>query len=133
MIIIKQVLIKNFKVKKETKKILNNSNEKRPNKVELENLKNKRDEYLRKYITKSIIYFSVLLVLILLMAFICISYFEVFKNSINGILIGFSFNIIISFIFCATISFIIISIYRIGKKFKNECLLSAYAFFSNIY
>ena len=133
MIIIKQVLIKIFKVKKETKKILNNSNEKRPNKVELENLKNKRDEYLRKYITKSIIYFSVLLVLILLMAFICISYFEVFKNSINGILIGFFFNIIISFIFCAIISFIIISIYRIGKKFKNECLLSAYAFFSNIY
>ena len=133
MIIIRLLLNRVLKVKKDDKKIMQHSYEKELTEGQLENLKDKRVNYLMNYHKKLIIYFSVMLALTILFAYICVCYSEIFKKSVPTILLGFVFSIIFSFIFCAVICFIIVSLYKLGKKFKNKCLLSIYLVLHTIY
>ena len=133
MIIIKLVLNRALKVKKEAKRIMEHSYEKGLTEEEINGLKDKRVNVLIKYHIRLIIYFAVMIILSIFFAYICICYSEIFKKSIDSILYGFVFSIILSFIFCAIICLIIISVYKVGKKCKNKCLLSTYYILSTIY
>ena len=133
MIIIKLVLNRSLKVKKEAKRIMEHSYEKGLTEEEINGLKDKRVNVLIKYHIRLIIYFAVMIILSIFFAYICICYSEIFKKSIDSILYGFVFSIILSFIFCAIICLIIISVYKVGKKCKNKCLLSTYYILSTIY
>ena len=133
MIIIKLVLNRALKIKKDAKRMMEHSYEKELTQVDLANLKEKRVDYLVNYHTRIIIYFVALFILSLFIAYICVCYSEVFKNSVTSILLGFVFSLIFSFIFCAVICLIIITFYKVGKKFRNKCLLSTYVVFSTMY
>ena len=133
MIIIRLLLNRVLKVKKEDKKIMQHSYEKELTEGELGNLTDKRYNYLMNYHKKLIIYFVVMLALTIFFAYICICYSEIFKKSVPSILLGFVFSIIFSFIFCAVFCLIIVSFYKLGKKFKNKCLLSTYLVLHTIY
>ena len=133
MIIVKLVLNRVFKIKKKDKKMMHHSFEKKIQTTELDNLEQKRYDYLVLYHIKIIIFFVLLFILSLLIAYICISYGGVFKNSINAFFFGLLFSAIFSFIFCAVICFIIVGINKISRIFKNRCLLSTYVVLSTIY
>ena len=133
IIFIKLVFYKLFKIKKEDKKIMSHSEEKRLNTEEIEDLQNKRNKYLKYYKFKLIIYFVSLMVFSILFAYICICYAGVFRNSISAFLLGFLFSFITSIILCALFCLIIVGIYWIGKKFKNRCILSTFIVLSTIY
>ena len=133
MIIIKLVLNRALKIKKDAKQMMKHSYEKELTDGELNELKDKRVNYLVKYQVRLIIYFVVLFILTIFFAYIIISYSEVFKNSIVGILLGFVFSIIFSFVFCAIICLIIVAFYKIGRKLRNKCMLSTYVVLSTIY
>jgi len=133
MIIIKLVLNRALKIKKEDKKMMQHSYEKELTEIELGQIKDRRIKYLVNYNMRLIIYFISMLILSLLFAYICICYSEVFKNSISSILYGFLFSIILSFIFCAFICLIIVCFYKTGKMFKNKCLFSTFVVLSTMY
>ena len=133
MIIIKLVLNRALKLKKEAKRMMRHSYEKELGEDELNELKNKRVKYLINYHIRLIIYFVVLLILCLFFAYISICYSEIFKNSIINILLGFAFSIIITFILCAFFCLIIVIIYKIGKRLRNKCLMSTYVVLSTMY
>ena len=133
IIIVKLVLNRALKIKKEHKKMMEHSYENELTEEELGQIKDKRIKYLVNYHMRLIIYFIAMLILSLLFAYICICYSEVFKNSISSILFGFLFSIIFSFIFCAFICLIIVSIYKCGKFFKNRCLFSTFVVLSTMY
>ena len=133
MIIIKLLLYRVFKIKKDIKKMMHHSFEEKINKKELKNLEQKRYDYLLNYHYKIVIYFSVMIFLSLFFTYICICYGGVFENSLNIFFLGFLFSVIFSFIFCAAICFIIVAIHKISRMFKNKCLLSIYVVLSTIY
>ena len=133
MIIIKLVLFRVFKIKKEAKKLMRASAEKGLSQNELEELQKKRNKFLRIYLLKIIIYFILMMALSIFFAYICICYGGVFPNSISAFLYGFLFSFILSFIICAFFCLIIVSIYRIGKACKNICILSFYIVLSTMY
>ena len=133
MIIIKLLLYRVFKIKKDIKKMMHHSFEEKINKKELKNLEQKRYDYLLNYHYKIVIYFSVMIFLSLFFTYICICYGGVFENSLNIFFLGFLFSAIFSFIFCAAICFIIVGINKISRMFKNKCLLSIYVVLSTIY
>ena len=133
IIIVKLVLNRALKIKKEHKKMMEHSYENELTEEELGQIKDKRIKYLVNYHMRLIIYFIAMLILSLFFAYICICYSEVFKNSISSILYGFLFSIIFSFIFCAFICLIIVSIYKMGKFFKNRCLFSTFVVLSTMY
>ena len=74
-----------------------------------------------------------MLALNIFIAYICICYGGVFHNSIGAFLYGLLFSLILSFIFCALICFLIICFYGLGKYLKSKCLNSTYNILSNIY
>ena len=133
MIIIKLVLNRALKMKKDDKRMMTHSFEKQLTEIELKELKNKRIDYLVNYHIKLIIYFVVLLILAIFFAYISICYSEIFKNSITSILFGFVFSIILSFVLCAFICLIIVGFYKIGKRLRNKCMLSTYVVLSTMY
>ena len=133
MIIIKLLLYRVFKIKKDIKKMMHHSFEEKIDKKELKNLEKKRHDYLLNYHYKIVIYFSVMIFLSLFFTYICICYGGVFENSLNIFFLGFLFSAIFSFIFCAAICFIIVGIHKISRMFKNKCLLSIYVVLSTIY
>ena len=133
MLIIRLLLNRVLRIKKEDKKMMQHSYEKELTEGELGNLKDKRVNYLMNYHKKLIIYFAVMLALTILFAYICVCYSEIFKKSIPWIILNWFFSIIFSFIFCALICLIIVLMYKLGKKFKNKCLLSIYLVLHSIY
>ena len=133
MIIIKLVFYRAFKIKKKTKKMMNHSYEEKLGSTELEDLEQKRIDYLVLYHIKIIIYFCLLILLSLFFAYICVCYGGVFENSINAFFLGFLFSFILSFVLCALICFIIVLINKISRMLKNRCLLSAYVVLSTVY
>ena len=133
MVMIKLVLFRLFKIKKETKKLMRYSAEKNLNKDELKELQRDRVKFLRNYKIKLLIYFALMMALSLLFAYFCICYGGVFPNSISAFLLGFLFSFILTFILCAFFCFIIVVIYKIGKKYKNKCILSTYIVLSTMY
>ena len=133
MIIIKLVLYRTFKVKKTVKKMMQHSFEIDLDESELDNLVQKRYDYLSCYHIKLIIYFCLLMILGLFFSYICVCYGGVFPNSINAFFFGFVFSALLSFIICALFCFIIVSINKIARACKNRCLLSTYVVLSTIY
>ena len=133
MIIIKLVLYRTFKVKKTVKKMMQHSFEIDLDESDLDNLVQKRYDYLSCYHIKLIIYFCSLMILGLFFSYICVSYGGVFPNSINAFFFGFLFSALLSFIICALFCFIIVSINKIARACKNRCLLSTYVVLSTIY
>jgi len=133
MIIIKLVLNRVFKIKKKTKKMMQHSYGSKLGDSEIDDLRQKRNDYLSLYRIKIIIFFVALFVLSLFFTYICISYGGVFKNSINYFFLGFLFSFIFSFIFCAVICFIIVGINKIARIIKNRCLLSTFVVLSTVY
>ena len=133
MIIIKLVLYKLFKIRKETKKMMTNSAEKGLDPIQLEELINKRNKFSKIYKIKLVIFFILLMIFSIFFAYICICYAGVFRNSISAFLYGFLFSFITSFILCALFCLIIVGIYKISKSLKNKCLLSTYVVLSTMY
>ena len=133
IIIIKLVLNRALKIKKEDKKMMQHSYENELTEEELGQIKDRRIKYLINYHMRLIIYFVAMFILSLFFAYICICYSEVFKNSISSILYGFLFSIIFSFFFCAVICLIIVCFYKTGKMFKNKCLFSTFVVLSTMY
>ena len=133
MIIIKILLYRVFKIKRDEKKMMHHSFEEKLDKKELKNLEQKQYDYLLKYNYKIIIYFSIMIFLSLFFTYICICYGGVFENSLNVFFLGFLFSALFSFIFCAVICFIIVGINKISRMLKNKCLLSTYVVLSTIY
>ena len=81
MIIIKLVLYRAFKVKRQVKKMMHHSFENYLEESELENLEYKRYHYLVCYHIKIIIYFCLIITLSLFISYICIGYGAIFPNS----------------------------------------------------
>ena len=133
MVIIKLVLNRLLKIKKRTKKMMLHSYEKKIEETELEQLEQKRYDYLVCYHIKIISYFTGIMLISLFISYMCINYGGIFKNSINAFFFGLLFSIILSFILCAIICFIIVSIYKISRILRNRCLLSTYIVLSTIY
>ena len=133
MIIIKLVLYKLFKIRKEIKKMMTNSAEKGLDPIQLEELVNKRNKFSKIYKIKLVIFFILLMIFSIFFAYICICYAGVFRNSISAFLYGFLFSFITSFILCALFCLIIVGIYKISKSLKNKCLLSTYVVLSTMY
>ena len=133
MIIIKLVLYRAFKVKRQVKKMMHHSFENYLEESELENLEYKRYHYLICYHIKIIIYFCLIITLSLFISYICIVYGAIFPNSINAFLFGLLFSFIISFLFCFFFCFIIVITNKIARTCKNRCLLSTYVVLSTVY
>ena len=133
MIIIKLVLYKLFKISSRVKELMSSSTEIGLKTDELELLKEKRHKYLKKYGIQIILYSILLFIISIGIAFICICYGGIFPNSVSGLILGFIVTFIFSLIFCAFICFFIVSVYRIGKRLNNKCLLSFHYVLTTIY
>ena len=133
IIIIKLLLYRLFKIGKEQKKLMRSSEEKGLNQDELFQLQSKRLKYLNDYNRNLNIYFICLIALSVFISYICICYGGVFQNSIGAFIYSFFFSLIMSYVFCAAICFIIVCIYKLGKRFDNKCMASTYIIFSSLY
>ena len=133
MIIIKLIITKVFKISTRVKKMMRASAETGLSQNELEQLQLKRQKYVSDYKVNLLIYFLCLMILNLLIAYICICYGGVFPNSIEAFLYGLFFSLILSFIICAIICFINVSIYKLGKCSNCKCLNYTYVFLSTLY
>ena len=133
MIVIKLVLYRALKIGKTAKKLMKLSTEKGLTKDEIEQLNERREQFMEDYKKYLIIYFSVLMGLTIFIGYICTCYGSVYKNSINYFLFGILFSIIFSFIFCAAICFLIVGLYKIGKITNSKCAVSAYIVLSTLY
>ena len=93
----------------------------------------KRKQFYKDYINKSYIYFAIIFVLIILFGYISVCYVGTFPNTKGGIILGFFIALILSFIFCCFICFIIVGIYQIGKICDFHCLIACYDLLKLIY
>ena len=93
----------------------------------------KRKAYLKIYQKKALIYIVILLVLMIILGYISICYFGIFKNTKASIIIRFFIAFIFSIIICAILCLIIVTIYHFGRKKKNKCMKIAYKIFAFIY
>ena len=125
MLIIKLLLFRVFKIGIETKKLMRSSIE-NDNQV-------KKNKFLKEYKLKLIIYFSSMMALSILFTYFCVCYGGVFPNSVSAFFLGFLFSMIFAFILCGLFCLIIVTIHKYAKKYKNKCLLFAYAILSTIY
>ena len=92
----------------------------------------KRKEYLRKYRRKSLIYIGIILALMILIGYISICYFGIFKNSKVGMVVRFAISFVFSIILCAILCLIIVIIYHFARK-GNKCLKKTYRICDLIY
>ena len=133
MIIIKLVIYNIFKISKDSKRMMKSSAEKGLTPEEIEQLKTKREKYLKNYKRNLLIYFICIIVFNVFIAYICVCYAGVFLNSQGAFLFGFLFSLIFSFIFCAIFCLFIVCLYRIGKGLDSKCAISAYVVLSILY
>ena len=127
------VLIKVFKIGELARDLMKVSSEKGLTQKEVELLHFKRKKYVDDYHRNLMIYFICLICLNVFIAYICICYAGVFRNSIGAFLYAYLFCLIFAFIFCAIICFLIVCLYRIGKILKSKCTVSAYIVLSTLY
>ena len=92
----------------------------------------KRKEYLRKYRRKSLIYIGIILALMILIGYISICYFGIFKNSKVGMVVRFAISFVFSIILCSILCLIIVIIYHFARK-GNKCLKKTYRICDLIY
>ena len=91
----------------------------------------KRKEYLKKYRIKSLIYIGIIFLLMILVGYISICYFGIFKNSKVGMVIRFLIAFVFSIIFCAILCLIVVIIYHCGRK--HRCCKTTYKICKIIY
>ena len=96
-------------------------------------LNEKREQFYKNYLFKSYIYIAIILVLIILFGYISVCYVGTFPNTKGGIILGFFIALILSFIFCCFICFIIVGIYQIGKICDFQCFIACYDLLKIIY
>jgi len=75
----------------------------------------KKKQFFTKYKNQSLIYIAIVAVLMILLGYISVCYVGTFPNTKGGIILGFFISLVLSFIFCCIICFIIIIFYQIGK------------------
>ena len=115
-----------FKILNETKKDIAPFTEKNLNNKEYNELNEKRKKYIKKYLTKSIIFVSIQFVFIFIFGFISICYIGTFPNTFGGIIGRFFISFIFSIIICALICLISILLYQCG-------LITCFNFIKKIY
>lgn len=131
MICIKIVYGLFFKISEKTKEELYPSGE--LNFEAENNLNQKKEEYFKKYRNKSLIYISIVVVLIIFFGYISINYIGTFPNTKVGILLSFILSIVLSIIFCALICLIIVLLHYIGEKFNLGGFIMFYNWLKIIY
>jgi hypothetical protein len=96
-------------------------------------LNEKREQFYNNYLYKSYIYIAIIFVLIILFGYISVCYVGTFPNTKGGIILGFFIALILSFIFCCFICFVIVGIYQIGKICDFQCFIACYDLLKIIY
>ena len=93
----------------------------------------KRMVYLKKYRKKALIYIAIILALMILLGYISICYFGIFKNTKAAIIIRFFIAFIFSIIICAILCLIVVIIFHFSRKSNNKCLQITYRIAKIIY
>ena len=93
----------------------------------------KKEEYLTKYRKKSIIYFIIVFIFVIVFWYISINYIGTFHYTKIGILLGFILSVILSFILCGLFCLIIVFIYFLGKKYNINFFIFCYKWMEKIY
>ena len=122
-----------FKISHITKEDLSSNNQVDINKKEFEELNKRREEFIKSYIKKSIIFVSIVIIFLLLFGYISSCYVGIFPNTFSGLITRYFISLILSIIICAFICFIIVIIYQIGKSFDLVCFIKCYNFIQKIY
>ena len=133
ILVVKLLLYKLFKIGNKHKRLMDTSSEKGLYKDEVKKLKKIRQRYMKCYNLSIKIYFASILALTILFGYTCICYGGIFVNSIGVFFLGFLFSLIFSYIFCAFICFLIVSIFKLGKTLENKCVISFYIVLSTLY
>ena len=115
-----------FRVRINTKIDFSNENE------ENEIMAKKR-EFFNKYKIKSLIYIVIVTGLLILLGYISVCYVGTFPNTKGGIILGFFISLVLSFIFCWFICFIIVIFYQMGKIYGYKLCNSIYEIMEIIY
>ncbi len=116
-----------------TKDIMKDSAERGLTAREIINLRKKRRKILNDYQAKLIVYFILLIIFNLFFAYCCICYGGIFPNSVNGLLVGFLYTLILSFIICALLCFINVIIYKFAVTTNSTCIKKVYFVLRTIY
>ena len=133
MILIKSVMNYIFEINEKDKILINNSYEAQLNEEKLEDLKTRKEKYIKNYIKNYRIYLICVVIINIIIEYICTCYGGVFPNSYTYFIYGFLFSFIMSIIICIFLCFIIVILYKIGKAKNNFCTLSAYITLSKLY
>ena len=133
MILIKSVMNYIFEINEKDKILINNSYEAQLNEEKLEDLKTRKEKYIKNYIKNYRIYLICVVIINIIIGYICTCYGGVFPNSYTYFICGFLFSFIMSIIICIFLCFIIVILYIIGKAKNNFCTLSAYITLSKLY
>ena len=91
----------------------------------------KRKEYLKKYRIRSLIYIGIVFILMIVIGYISICYFGIFKNSKVGMVVRFLIAFVFSIILCAILCLIVVIIYHCARK--NRCCKTTYKICKIIY
>ena len=108
-----------FRIRMNTKIDFSNANE------ENEIMVKKRD-FFKKYKNKSLIYIAIVAALLILLGYISVCYVGTFPNTKGGIILGFFISLVLSFIFCCVLCFIIVIFYQIGKSCEFQLCTCIY-------
>jgi hypothetical protein len=122
-----------FRISHTTKEELSPFYERNMNDDEFSELSKKRESFITNYSRKSLIFISIIIILLLIFGYITVCYIGTFPNTFGGIILRFFISLVLSFIICAFICFIIVIIYWIGKKLNLSCLICFFNFIKKIY
>ena len=96
-------------------------------------LNEKRETLIKCYIIKVKIYFGIIILLNLFIAYICICYGAFFEKSYSFFILSFLLSYVFSIIFCYCFCFVIILIYKIWKKTNNLIAIALFILLSKLY
>ena len=96
-------------------------------------LNEKRETLIKCYIIKVKIYFGIIILLNLFIAYICICYGAFFEKSYSFFILSFLLSYAFSIIFCYCFCFVIILIYKIWKKTNNLIAIALFILLSKLY
>ena len=133
MICIKIVYNKYFKISSKDKEELSPFNNRILIETENNMINQRKEQLLKNYRKKSLIYILIVTALMILFGYISICYVGTFQNTKVGILLGFFLSVFLSFLICALFCLIISLIYLIGQKRKIKYFIDAYYFLKKIY
>ena len=123
MICIKLVYFVAFKISSKIKEEISPFSQRNLTQTQTKEVNMKKKKYLRKYKIKSIIFMIIIFILLLVFGYVCTCYIGTFPKAIYELLINFAASIIISFIICAILCFIV-SIFYCGGCHKIFKVLS---------